>query len=304
VAVSDKMRCLILLFASVFAMPSDVTITPYGIRPTQCVLEVPSGSHIWELPDGNLRVLSPVPGSDEFKETIHIPDPICHQDNIQEKLQNRRKREPQADAFPINGWLDYGGWYPPSGQDNLDSFYSVYTTPGDPSLPNGAEVLFYFIGMQNNAYPGKVNILQPVLTWGNGVKGWNVASWCCCPSNITTKSTTLTGFAAGDQIKGTIKRQDSSTWMIDSYVVPSGKNTTLFAHVGTYLYDWADVTLEVYNVVSCGDFANGPMTFTGLQLMDVQQEILKPNWQLTGQTDCNGHITVSGTTSQITHSTT
>jgi len=298
---------LLLLAAFAAAMPSDVMITPFGIRPRQCILQVPSGSHIYDdHPDG-LRVVSPVPDSDRTEETIHVVDPICHQDNIVEKMMNRRKRragaDSGADAFPINGWLDYGGWYPPSGQNNLDSFVSTYTTPGDPSLPNGSEVLFYFIGMQNNAYPLAVNIVQPVLTWGNGVRGWNVASWDCCPKNITVQSTTLQGFGAGDTIKGTIQRQDASTWIIDSYVTRTGQNTTLYAHVGNYLYDWADVTLEVYNVVACGDFANGPMTFSGLTLKDAQQETLNPAWDLTGTTDCSGKITVSGTTSTIVHST-
>jgi hypothetical protein len=283
-------------------MPFDVTITPFGIRPTQCVLEVPSGSHVYEHPSG-VRVLSPMPGSNQLVETIHTVDPACHQDNIVEKMHARRKVREQADAFPINGWLDYGGWYPPTGQNNLDSFVSTYTTPGNPSAPNGPEVLFYFIGMQNNAYPNAVNILQPVLTWGNGVSGWNLASWDCCPSNITVKSTTITGFGAGDTIVGTIKRQDASTWIIDSLITKTGKNTTLYSHVGNYLYDWADVTLEVYNIVSCADFANGPMTFSNLLLKDAQQQALTPSWQLTGATDCSGKITVSGNTAVIQHST-
>jgi len=109
---------------------------------------------------------------------------------------------------------------------------------------------FYFIGMQDNNYAA-VNIIQPVLTWGNelfnGVKGWNLASWDCCPSNITTKSCTITGFGAGDQIRGTLQRQDDSTWVIDATIVKSGANTTLVSHVGTYLYDWSDVTLIFFH---------------------------------------------------------
>jgi len=290
---------LVAFLVAVSAMPTEFRTTPFGVRPRECVLEVESGSHIYNDHPTGVRVVSA-----EGVETIHIPDSICHEDNVVEKYIARKKGGVEAGAFPINGWLDNAGWYPPSGQNNLDSFLSTYTTPGDPALTTGSEVLFYFIGMQNNAYPGAVNILQPVLTWGNGVKGWNVASWDCCPKNITVVSTTLTGFGAGDTIKGTIKRQDSSTWMIDSLVTKTGKNTTLYAHVGNYLYDWADVTLEVYNVVACGDFANGPMTFSGLTLKDVQQATLSPAWSLTGTTDCSGHITVSGTTATITHSQT
>jgi len=211
-----------------------------------------------------------------------------------------RKKNPKVDAFPLNGWLDYGGWYPPTGESNLNEFTSIYTVPGDPAADRG-QVLFYFIGMQDNAYAA-VNILQPVLTWGNGVKGWNLASWDCCPKNITVQSKTLTGFGAGDTIKGTIKRIDDATWFIDSTVVKTGANTTLYSEVGDYLYNWADVTLEVYSVTACDEFAKGPMTFSSNVIKDVQGATITPNWSLTKASDCSGVIkVVDSQTVTITH---
>jgi len=192
-------------------------------------------------------------------------------------------------AFPpINGWLDYGGWYPPTDENNLHDFTAVYTVPGDPPTDSN-QVLFYFIGMQNNAYP-QVNILQPVLTWGNGIDGWNLASWDCCPKNITVQSKSITGFLAGDKIDGYINRVSDDTWRINSVIEKSGANTTLTAQVGTYLYDWADVTLEVYSVSSCPEFAKGSMTFSNLALKDAQGDTLTPKWTFTGATECSGNI--------------
>jgi len=175
----------------------------------------------------------------------------------------------------------------------LDSFTSTYTTPGNPDSDSG-QVLFYFIGMQDNAYAA-VNIIQPVLTWGNGVKGWNLASWDCCPKNITVQSKTLSGFGAGTKIVGTLKRLDDATWLIDSQIV-GGQNTTLYSHVGDYLYNWADVTQEVYSVVNCQQFATGPMTFDILTLKDSQQATLTPQWSITGKTDCSGVETLTKAT--------
>jgi len=202
----------------------------------------------------------------------------------------------------INGWLDYGGWYPPTGENNLQSFSSTYIVPGNP--PNkGGQVLFYFIGMQDNDAPTAVNIIQPVLTWGNGFQQWYVQSWACCPSNITVNSPPVFGLIPGSQVLGNIVRVSDSTWKIDSAF--NGKHTTLNAQVGDYQYNWADVTLEVYSVTACNQFASGPMTFSGLVLKDAQQATLSPTWKLTGATQCSGNIKViDATTQQITHSTT
>jgi hypothetical protein len=298
-------KLLALAAASVVSLVSaNQVITPFGIRPKECVLELPSGAKFVEHHDG---VEVELPTGEKY---IHPVPAVCHQDNIVEKYMKRKlQAEHQpigvgSDFAPINGWLDYAGWYPPSTENNLDSFVSTYTVPGNPPSDSG-QVLFYFIGMQNNAYPSAVNILQPVLTWGNGIKGWNLASWCCCPKNITVQSKSITGFGAGDTIKGTIKRQSSVSWMIDSTIVKSGANTTLYPQVGSYLYDWADVTLEVYSLSACNQFAAGPMTFSGLVLKDQQQDTLAPVWKLTGPTQCNGNIKiVDAQTQTITHSNT
>jgi len=72
--------------------------------------------------------------------------------------------------------------------------------------------------------------------------------------------------------------------------------------VGDYLYNWADVTLEVYSVTACDEFAKGPMTFSNDVLIDVQGQTLTPAWSLTKTTDCNGVIkVVDSSTVTITH---
>jgi len=285
--------------AYAFDLPEGKVLTPFGIRSAQCVLEVESGSQIAATAGGLKVTERSSTGQILSERLVTVPEECNHDGFVENYLQNRR-----SGSFPpINGWLDNAGWYPPSGQNNLHDFTATYTVPGNPPSDSG-QVLFYFIGMQNNAYPGAVNILQPVLTWGNGIKGWNLASWDCCPSNITVQSKSITGFGAGDLILGYINRVNNDTWKINSVIQKTGANTTLTAQVGTYLYDWADVTLEVYGVSDCPQFAQGPMTFSKLVLTDAQGQTLNPGWSFTGATQCSGAIKqTDSTTITITHST-
>jgi len=154
------------------------------------------------------------------------------------------------------------------------------------------QVLFYFIGMQDNDDPSAVNIIQPVLTWGNGHKEWYLQSWACCPKNITVNSPPLFGLQPGSQVGGTIVRVRDSTWKIDSEF--NGKHTTLNAQVGDYIYNWADVTLEIYYVSSCSEFATGKAYFNNLVLTDKQGQTLSPKWTFTGASQCSGKIVQSG----------
>jgi len=247
------------------------------------VIEVPNGATVSPSEDGTELKIQTV---DDAGWTYSVP-PHCGND-----IENVRQRHQRQAPETINGWLDNAGWYPPSGQDNLNSFTATYTVPGNPNYTKDGQVLFYFIGMQNNGYPNAVNILQPVLTWGNGYTQWYVKSWACCPSNITVSSPPIFGLNPGSTFFGTINRVSSSTWKIDS--IFNGQHTTLNAQVGSYIYNWADVTLEVYNIAQCTDFATGPMTFSALAMTDSKGQTLTPQWQLTAATSCSGRIVKSG----------
>jgi len=274
-------------------------LTPQGYRPAECVLTVPSGSTFRETDTG--VEITHVDGSIEH----HVPAQACHEDDILTKYAKSRSAvspadKVDADPFPeINGWLDYAGWYPPytSGESNLQRFISNYTVPGNPPLDSD-QVLFYFIGMQDND-ASAVNIIQPVLTWGNGMDGWNAASWACCPKNITVQSTTMVGFQAGDVLGAMIDRVSPSTWRITTSW--KGQETTLMAQVGDYQYNWADITLEVYTVQTCNEFATGPATFTNLAMWDKDGMLLTPDWTLTGSTQCQGSITLTKDGAVIQH---
>jgi hypothetical protein len=279
---------LLSLFALISASK---VLTSFGERPAECVLELPSGSTV--TPNGN-ELLIKIPATESHDEflTSYVAPAVCSEDMDYIREKNiLRKGDPEA----TNGWLDYVGWYPPSGESNLKQFTSTYVTPNDPSNTNGNEVLFYFIGMQDNDSPNAVNIIQPVLTWGNGYNQWYVKSWACCPSNITVSSPPIFGLKAGSTLQGVISRESDSTWKIDS--IFNGQHTTLNAQVGDYIYNWADITLEVYNVNGCTDLAKGKAYFNDLNLQDSQGQTLNPAWKPTGPTLCGGSIASNGANS-------
>jgi len=283
-----------LLFVVVY---SETVITPFGIRPEECVIEVPHGSTVTPSKTSNELIIT-VPATESKSEYITSYKVPSHCGEDMEKIRQRKRspslpRTEEGAPTDTNGWLDYVGWYPPSGENNLRKFTSTYVVPpGNPGDSTG-QVLFYFIGMQDNDSPNAVNILQPVLTWGNGYTEWYVKSWVCCPSNITVSSPPIFGLVPGSQISGVISRESANTWLVDS--VFDGKHTTLNAQVGDYIYNWADITLEVYHIKSCPDFAPGKMVFNDLVLTDAQGATITPQWQKdSGATLCGGTIAANG----------
>jgi hypothetical protein len=107
------------------------------------------------------------------------------------------------------------------------------------------------------------------------------------PTSLSTLITSLV--SPGMSLNGVIQRVSDSTWSIVSEF--NGKSTTLNAQVGDYVYNWADVTLEVYQLDICAQFAGGRAYFNKLVLKDKQGDTLNPTWQFTGATSCNGAIT-------------
>jgi len=270
---------------------SKMVPTPFGLMPETCV----------HRGVGDSVTLHQVEGGVDTVYTngtiIHFPAlPECLE--YQNRIAEMRAAKKSGGPTWVDGWLDYAGWYPPS---DVTSFKGNYLVPPNPSA-NSAQVLFYFIGVENMNSGSGVTILQPVLTWGNGLTGWSFASWNCCPSGQAHESTPLQGFSAGATISGTIQFLSSvNNWEILSTV--NGKTTNLTVADASREFNWADVTLETYSVTACNQFPNGPMTFTSLQMAFEDGSSHTPAWTLTGATECSGSITVQNPLAlTITHS--
>ena len=55
---------------------------------------------------------------------------------------------------------------------------------------------------------------------------------------------------------------------------------------------WADVTLEVYAIKSCGMFSPSSMAFRDVTLWDTAFKELTPEWSLSPSSPCGGSVTV------------
>jgi len=279
-----------LLIFAFFALldASKLVPTPFGLRPEICVTRgLPSGSHIEEVEDG---ILIHHPTGEKMKLPKHQECIDYHN----EYMQTRRNRTKVGKA--LDGWLDYAGWYPPSN-DEVVSFTGNYLVPPNPQ-DDGSQVLFYFIGTQNNDQgSGDITILQPVLTWGNGINGWSFASWNCCPAGQQQESNPIQGFSAGQTVSGSIV-SDGTNWVITS--TANGQNTVLTVPDASRDFDWVDVTLETYTVTSCSQFPNGPMVFSNMVLTIANAGRVNAAWaDETGATECGGSLAINSP-SQIT----
>lgn len=272
------------------AAAGSFTATPLGVRPSQCVHQVPAGSHIEPI-EGGVWVHAP-DGTNTWLPEI----PECVEDMKARAAAWVAARAGNTSALQgvtpspehALGWLDYVSYTLPTTQ-HLSNFNGYYTVPGNPQDTTGSEVLFYFIGAEN-IEQSDVSILQPVLTWGNGLTGWSYASWNCCPSGQQHESTPIQGFSSGDKLYGEISRGNGK-WTVTS--ANGGQATNLTTADNGRNFDWLDVTLEVYNIDGCSDFANGPMTFSQMKATDTSGEGLTIQWKAdSSSTQCNGQTTV------------
>jgi hypothetical protein len=262
--------------------------TPFGWRPKQCV----------HRNVGNGVTIRPVrekSGAEVAVEVVHengtvfalkpyLPECI----EWDQKMQQQRRKAGKVGA-PLDGWLDYAGYYPP---DLVSRFDGNYTVPPSPQL-DSSQVLFYFIGTENFKGGSGVTILQPVLTWGNGINGWSYASWNCCPGGQQHESTPLTGFGPGNVLYAGIDQSGgtSGDWTIISRF--GTRSTTLKVTDAGRDFDWIDATLETYGVTSCNEFPVGPMAFTNTMVRLAGGRTNTPVWTAdTGATQCQGKLNI------------
>lgn len=272
-------------FASVILPVVHSIPTPHGDRPAECVIEIPDGATFYES-EGGLTIEH----QDGRRESRSV-HPICHTDSVALKMAARRTGQPPKLTSGTNASMKVGQWMDNAGytyNSGYSKFSGNYNIPADPKSGSG-QILYYFIGLENTN-DGPVNILQPVLGWSSG---WTLASWACCPSNISTTSRTISGLQAGQLVEGNMERTGASTWKIDSTV--NGQTTTLNPTVGSYGYVWADVTLEIYSISSCDQYSNGKVHFTDMKLTGSGGESVTPQWTQPAGTECQGKVDIFDT---------
>jgi hypothetical protein len=277
----------LFIFSLISTVNCEKVITPFGIRPKECVHHLRKGHRLNPTDDG-VEVIESTHGRVvEFHPTL---------EQCMEDIKNIKPIAEQKEAtFPINGWLDYVSFTPSA---NVKEFSATYTVPAAPTKSLN-QVLFYFIGVENFD-SNTVTILQPVLTWGNGHTGWNMASWNCCPSGQTWTSDFILNLEEGDVLQGYINVTTSNSAIVSTF---GDQTVTLEIATNGRNFNWMDVTLEVYSVVSCSEFAASAMTISNLAAVDVDNNEIKVSWaDNTGSTACSGYQSYSETTWINSHS--
>mmetsp|Transcript_6291 Transcript_6291/g.8827 ORF Transcript_6291/g.8827 Transcript_6291/m.8827 type:complete len:316 (+) Transcript_6291:35-982(+) len=290
---------LYVLLASVGAVwARNMVLTPFGTWPEECIRKVARGHMVRIQKEGALEVVRKADGV--VVERSEEANQSCIQ-HARKMLENRRQKKQEKVA---DGWLDYVEYYTTdeTSKTLAGFFEGTYTVPEDPPSGNNGQTLFYFIGTENLDADGEsVTILQPVLTWENGNKGWNMASWNCCPRGETTVSDSILHLEAGDTVYGNISI-DYTNEIATVFSQYEDDAVDLSISGELREFDWLDVTQEVYSVSSCSDFAASDTIIKSMSIKDQDGNDLIPDWDdATGKTACDGSQTFTTTDWSVHH---
>ena len=115
----------------------------------------------------------------------------------------------------------------------------------------------------------------------------------CCPKNLTTHSPYIIDVEPGDLFLGKFNlTEDGTMFEVLSQNTATGENTTLRCPRQGKMFNWADVTLEVYGISGCANMAQGAMEFRDVQLWDEKMVAMAPKWLLTSRKPCGGSIEI------------
>ena len=115
----------------------------------------------------------------------------------------------------------------------------------------------------------------------------------CCPKNLTTHSPYILDVEPGDLFLGKFNlTEDGTMFEVLSQNTATGENTTLRCPRQGKMFNWADVTLEVYGISGCDNMAQGAMEFRDVQLWDEKMVAMEPKWLLTSRKPCGGSIEI------------
>ena len=257
---------------------SETEVTPFGRFLSHLVHSHPAGSVVKKNDDGT--------------GTVTYPDGTVKQIAASDTTSVKR---PSAAGLPIkHSWINFASFYTSPRTLEVASFKGNMVVPENPKNTEG-QILYYFTGIQDNDSE-PVTILQPVLGFnGNGGhKGWSLASWNCCVSSQPQKSNVITGIQPGDTIYTEISvsvKDGKSIYTVEG--TWKDQVASLSFDSGDEVFNWPNVTLEVYDIDECSQFATGPMTFFDLELLTLQGDTIPTIWEVNGQgAACGTELTV------------
>ena len=145
----------------------DLVQTPHGFRPSKCVIRHEENVEITELKDGS-GVYAYYP---KLQLTKFFPaDQDCIDNAKALFAKDRNGKSPNLKA-----WEDYAYF---TTKVEMGNFTSTYQIPNE-SPKGGKQLLYYFIGFQNND-DADITIVQPVVNYdlsGQYVNGWSMVCY-------------------------------------------------------------------------------------------------------------------------------
>lgn len=261
-------------------VPEGYVVTPFGFSHSSCVQTIAAGETL--LADGRIQ---------HADGTVPETTPVCdyprytHSGSPVAAGRAKVAGSPEANTSPeVNGWIESASIVTGSATQPYGALFASWTVPPQPATDDG-QVLFYFPGFEDVNDP-QTSILQPVLQWVSGQ--WAVASWNCCPQNITTVSSPI-NVSPGNRILGAITNNcrpgaaSCNKWNVFSMDLKTGKSTTLRHTPGEgQVFNWAfGGVLEPYFVISCDDYPpNQQFTLSVLVLDEHLHPVLNPQWEI------------------------
>ena len=279
------MRSSVLL--ALAAVAATEVRTPFGTVADGCTLEVPHGTHVDEDETG-LVLSHPTLGSWRHEAPAH-----CHMPR--RALRKNSDDNVTCSALPCNNWIDNAGWQQAKGDKPIGGFSATYLVPATPTTTGPGQCLFYFLGAENTdgqprhgqPPPSGRAILQPVLTynpdgWCKASKtGWCFSSWYCCPKNITVHTKYIQDVENFDSFAAFFNiSTDGATFTVSGTSAKTSQAATLHCPRQGRNFNWADLTLEVYQITKCALFSPR-FAFSDVTLWDTSYKELTPQWALS-----------------------
>eukprot|EP01083_Nonionella_stella_P230760 815428_1 len=260
---------------------TDLIETPHGFRPSKCIIRHEENVEITELSDGT-GVYAYYPESQTTK--FFAVDPYC--------VNNARELFSKKDntSYGLQAWEDYASFTCPSEMGN---FTSTYQIPNE-SPSGGKQLLYYFIGFQNND-DAAVSIIQPVVNYdlsGQFPTGWSMEPWNCCPAGQTHTGKNVV-MGPGEEALSWVYAEGQGKNVVIGLSKSDGSSpTVLTVKDNNRRFNWACATLEDYSA-TCAETNAKAFTCAKMVLTDLKGANITPKWKSTGQASCKGGVVIS-----------
>jgi hypothetical protein len=279
-------------------VPADYVITPFGYFHPSCVNQLAEGDVLHQ----DEKTIEHANGTFDKIQACAYP----HYRADGEAVTGDERAAKQPDI--THAWVEDAAVTTTSSYGFMYAFWNVPPAP----TKNDGQTLYFFNGLED--INDVVSIIQPVLGWNSDyASAWGIASWNCCVSG-TVQEAPPTSVSSGDLIFGymfdnckagtkTCTSWDIVTWDLTNRNFSQLTATSNFGQT----FNWAfGGVLEVYNILQCGDYPDGPadnysgggpaINFYNEGLFnDKFVKIAAPGWKISVATGLSPSCSYSGT---------